>query len=94
LQWKRRWLDNYGIPYRDLCFTGEKVAVGADLYIEDTPHNVLALREVADTTVFTNSTNRDLEGPRADTWQDVEALVLEHSARWEEESSGKDVAGR
>jgi 5'(3')-deoxyribonucleotidase len=78
------WLDHHGIPYRDLCFTGEKVAVGADLYIEDTASNVEALRRVAPTIVFTNSTNRDLSGPRADDWPQAERLVLEHRTRWEE----------
>jgi len=89
------WLDNYGIPYRDICFTGEKVAVGADLYIEDTPHNVRALREVAPTIVFSNSTNRDVEPPRADTWEQVEELVLAEKARWEQESAAAtiDVSG-
>jgi 5'(3')-deoxyribonucleotidase len=70
------WLDNYGIPYRDLCFTGEKVAVGADMYIEDTPKSVEALRAVATTVVFTNSTNRDVDDPRTDDWDQVERLVL------------------
>ena len=31
------WLDRYGIPYWDLCFMRDKDAVGADLYIEDSP---------------------------------------------------------
>ena len=36
----------------------EKAAVGADLYIEDSPTNVEQLRdEKLDTIVFTNSTN-------------------------------------
>lgn len=51
-------LDFHGIPYRDLCFTGDKVAVGADMYVEDTADNVTALRSVAPTIVFTNSTTR------------------------------------
>lgn len=89
------WLDNYGIPYRDLCFTGEKVAVGADLYIEDTPGNVEVLRAVAPTIVFTNSTNRDLPGPRANDWAEVERLVLEERGRWEQRrESEKEVTGR
>jgi 5'(3')-deoxyribonucleotidase len=87
------WLDYYGIPYRDLCFTGDKVAVGADMYVEDTPHNVLALREVAPTIVFTNSTNRDIPDPRADTWDEVERLVLEECERWESRSEQPEVSG-
>jgi hypothetical protein len=32
--------------------------------------------------VFTNSTNRDLGGPRADNWQDAERLVMEAKEEW------------
>jgi 5'(3')-deoxyribonucleotidase len=89
------WLDNYGIPYRDLCFTGEKVAVGADLYIEDAPGNVDALRAVAPTIVFTNSTNRDLAGPPGNDWVQAERLVLEERGRWEQgREPEKEVTGR
>lgn len=31
------WLDRYDIPYWDLCFMKDKAAVGADLYIDDSP---------------------------------------------------------
>jgi 5'(3')-deoxyribonucleotidase len=89
------WLDYHGIPYRDLCFTGKKVAVGAHLYIEDTPSNVEALRAVAPTIVFTNSTNRGVAAPRADNWEEAELLVLEERARCE--AAGdlvSDVTGR
>ncbi len=34
------WLDRHGLPYWDLCFMKEKAQVGADIYIEDTPHNI------------------------------------------------------
>jgi len=37
------------------------------------------------TIVFSNSTNRHLPGPRADTWADVERLVGEQLATWDEE---------
>jgi 5'(3')-deoxyribonucleotidase len=77
------WLDNYDIPYWDLCFMKDKGAVGAHVYIDDAPVNVNALREQGHKTiVFTNSTNRDLPGPRADTWSDVERLVLEAREEW------------
>ncbi len=78
------WLDNHDIPYWDLCFMQEKSAVGADLYIEDSPTNIARLRgEGQKTIVFTNSTNEDLAGPRADTWDDVVELVLEEKATCE-----------
>jgi len=48
----------------------DKAAVGADLYIEDTSHNVEALREDGHSViVFSNSTNSGVASPRADNWK-------------------------
>jgi 5'(3')-deoxyribonucleotidase len=72
------WLDHHDIPYWDLCFMKEKAAVGADVYIEDSPKNIELLRaEGLTTLVFTNSTNEHLSGPRADTWEQVVRFVLQ-----------------
>jgi beta-phosphoglucomutase-like phosphatase (HAD superfamily) len=77
------WLEHHGVPYWDLCFMKDKGAVGAALYIEDSPDNVLALRAGGhETIVFENSTNRDLSDPRARTWGDVEGLVAYAMKRW------------
>jgi 5'(3')-deoxyribonucleotidase len=78
------WLDHHDIPYWDLCFMQEKAAVGADLYIEDSPRNIEILRGAdLPTIVFTNSTNEHLPGPRADTWAQALELVLERKREWE-----------
>ena len=70
------WLDNVGIPYRDLCFLGAKPQVEADCYIDDAPHNVEALRATgAYVIVFDQLYNRHLDGPRAASWPEVEELV-------------------
>ena len=77
------WLDYHDVPYWDLCVMADKAAVGADLYIEDSPENVVKLRaDGHPTIVFTNSTNKDLPGPRADTWEQAVDLVLQHQADW------------
>jgi 5'(3')-deoxyribonucleotidase len=77
------WLDNYDIPYWDLCFMNDKDAVGAHVYIDDAPINIIHLREHGcRTIVFTNSTNRSLPSPRADSWQEVERLVMEAQEEW------------
>jgi 5'(3')-deoxyribonucleotidase len=77
------WLDSYDIPYWDICFMNDKGAVGAHVYIDDTPANVLNLRgQGCRTIVFTNSTNRGLPGPRADSWQEVERLVMNALEEW------------
>jgi 5'(3')-deoxyribonucleotidase len=78
------WLDFHDIPYWDLCFMREKAAVGADLYVEDSPENVARLRaEGLQTIVFSNSTNEHLPGPRARSWDEVVGLVLAAKATWE-----------
>jgi 5'(3')-deoxyribonucleotidase len=78
------WLDHHGVPYWDLCFMKDKAAVGAHLYLEDSPSNIEALRaDGHPTIVFSNSTNRHLAAPRAESWAEVERLVSEATQRWE-----------
>lgn len=64
------------IPYRDVCFVAKKAEVGADLYIDDAPHNIAQLRlRRNDTICFDAPYNRDVPGVRADNWGDVVAIV-------------------
>jgi len=78
------WLDFHDIPYWDLCFMREKAAVGADLYVEDSPENVARLRaQGLKTIVFSNSTNEHLPGPRAHSWNEVVDLAMAEKADWE-----------
>ncbi len=68
-------------PYRDICFVAQKAEVGADLYIDDAPHNVLSLRAAGREVVcFDAPYNRDIGGLRADNWGDVVDIVLERAA--------------
>jgi 5'(3')-deoxyribonucleotidase len=77
------WLEYHGIPYWDLCFMKDKGAVGADLYLEDAPHNVQSLREAGHPTICVgNSTNEDVAPPRARNWREVEKLVLAELKNW------------
>jgi 5'(3')-deoxyribonucleotidase len=79
-----QWLDRHDIPYWDLCFMQQKTAVGADLYIEDSPANIERLRsEGQKTVVYSNSTNEHLPGPRANNWEQVLELVLAEKRAWE-----------
>jgi beta-phosphoglucomutase-like phosphatase (HAD superfamily) len=72
----------------------DKAGGGAHLYIEDAPANVRALRADGHATiVFANSTNVGLHDPRAETWADVERLVLDENARWLAKRESKHVAG-
>ncbi|MEE3275755.1 MAG: hypothetical protein VX240_06030 [Actinomycetota bacterium] len=76
------WLDQHRIPYRDICFLGAKPEVEADLYIDDGPHNVEALRATGNrVVVFDAPYNRDLGEPRASDWSECEHLVLLDAAQ-------------
>lgn len=72
------WLDEQRIPYRDICFLGHKPQVEAHAYVDDAPHNVEALRAAGNTViVFDQPYNRDMAGPRACNWRELEAMVVE-----------------
>ena len=72
------WLDVNSIPYRDLCFMGDKTDVAADAYIDDAPHNVRALRDAgAAVLTFSQPYNLQVEGPRAEGWADAEQWVVD-----------------
>jgi 5'(3')-deoxyribonucleotidase len=77
------WLEFHGIPYWDLCFMADKAAVGADLYLEDSPGNIEKLRRTKHNVIcVANSTNREVEPPRAESWGDVERMVIEAHDVW------------
>lgn len=89
------WLEHHGIPYWDLCLMKEKAAVGADLYIEDSPKNVRDLREAGhEVIVFGNSTNQDLEDPRATDWTHLEQLVRSRFDDWKRNGSARRAPKR
>jgi 5'-nucleotidase len=70
------WLDAHRIPYRDLCFIGDKATVGADLYVDDSPHIIAALREAGRTAiVFDQPYNQHLDGPRVRSWLELERVI-------------------
>lgn len=71
------WLDSHDIPYRDVCFVANKSQVDADMYIDDAPHNVEALRANGrDVIIFDAPYNRELPGLRATSWDQVYDLVM------------------
>lgn len=75
------WLDDAGIPYRDICFLGAKPEVEADCYIDDAAHNVLQLRDAGNRViVFDAAYNQGIDGPRARSWAEVEPLVADELA--------------
>jgi len=83
------WLDKYDIPYWDICFMNDKGAVGAHVYIDDAPENINNLRKQGcKTIVFSNSTNKEISGPRANNWFEVEKLVMEAREEWKTGTMG------
>ena len=75
------WLDEHGIPYRDICFLGAKPEVEADAYVDDASHNVVALREAGNhVIVYDAPYNRDVDGTPGRLVDEVEALVVDRVA--------------
>ena len=55
----------------------DKDQVGADVYIDDSPDNIRALRKAGHYAIcFGNSTNADLLEPRANSWEEVYKLIM------------------
>lgn len=76
------------VPYRDLCFAGHKSHIDCDVFIDDAPHNIVALREAGHyAIVMDQSYNRDLPGPRALDWNQAHDLILARKAEVEAEQS-------
>ena len=74
------WLDKNGIPYWDLCFMKQKDQVGADIYMDDSPENVEALRRRKFYTIcFGNGTNSDVPQPRVKSWKQAYDVIHKHS---------------
>lgn len=71
------WLDQSRIPYRDICFLGDKPEIEADIYIDDAAHNVNGLRDSGNTViVFDAPYNQKLAGPRVTNWLECEQTIL------------------
>ncbi len=80
------WLDAHAVPYWDLCLMRDKERVDANVYVEDSPQNVLQLRAAGkDVIIFDNSTNVELEdepGGRARSWAEAEGMIRARYYAW------------
>ena len=77
-----QWLERVGIPYWDLCFMRDKYEVMADIYIDDAPHNLVELQQTGKLVIAMDQPyNQDYEGVRAYNWEDVKAIVGQHTGR-------------
>ncbi len=71
------WLEQYSVPYWDLCFVADKTTIDADLFVDDSDRNVRSLWDAGKAAViFTNSTNVGVPGPRVDNWLELEKHVM------------------
>lgn len=72
------WLDNNGIPYRDIMFTSRKTDVYADLYIDDAPSNIEEFQKAGkNALIFNTSYNQEVTGyPRVNNWLEVKDYIL------------------
>lgn len=77
------FLDHHGIPYWDLCFLRDKALLNADLFVDDSKHNIETLRLAGkDAVCFGNITNTEIAQPRFDTWLEVETYIVAKHKQW------------
>ena len=70
------WLDEKDIPYRDLCFVGDKPQVGADVYLDDAPTHIGDLQaQGKEVIIFDQPYNRHIEGFRARNCAEVVEIL-------------------
>lgn len=78
----KAWLAEHGIEYDDIHFTDTKADAGCDLYIDDAPHNIVALQASGkQTIIFEQQYNVDCLGDRVKDWDELEKLVLREKNR-------------
>ena len=70
------WLLKHGFPYSGLVITAIKDIANCDVYIDDGPHNIKALREAGKLAVcFNQPWNRFVTGDRVKTLQEFVEIV-------------------
>lgn len=71
------WLQRHGIQADDVRFERDKPRVGCDVYLDDAPHNIAALRQVgASAVTYDAPYNRDVTGHRAGSVAEFAGQVL------------------
>ena len=71
------WLDKQDIPYRDLLFMSDKEHVEADLFIDDSPHNLVNLltankQAIVYNKLYNNHVEHHL---KANNWTEVYEII-------------------
>ena len=77
------WLGQHQFRWDDLCFTTDKGAVAADIYIDDSPTEILRLRDTGRAAVvYDQPYNQRVDGPRLPSW----AAITDTAGRWLEQA--------
>jgi hypothetical protein len=71
------WLEEHGLPYTELCFTGDKAAISADLHVEDSPAAAIDLALAGQQTILMDRTyNRGITGIlRVRAWEELIGVI-------------------
>lgn len=71
------WLSRHEIHYDDICFVDDKTMVHCDLYIDDSPSQIRALKAAGkEVLIFSYHYNKDIEGERISSWSEDKKLEL------------------
>lgn len=73
-----RALQKHQVPHSNISFMKDKTLQIADLFIDDGPHNITALRGVGrEVVTFDLPYNAHIPGPRVTNWQELRLLLKE-----------------
>lgn len=82
------WLAACALPHRSLTFASDKSTVRADVYVDDSPSVIAALRRAGrEVIAFDQPYNRHVAGPRACNWAGLETMVMRRYRMWAESDS-------
>ena len=83
LQQTAKALDSSGIPYDNILFLHQKWRFSADTYIDDAPHNIIALRNANRHVIAYEQTyNQSIPNvERAKNWNEIDLMLRERYGR-------------
>ncbi|WP_202638687.1 5' nucleotidase, NT5C type [Bailinhaonella thermotolerans] len=71
------WLEEHDLAFDQICFLDDKSRLNLDLFFDDAPHNIAALRAAGRRAVCMDAPyNAGLPGPRARSWDECHRLAL------------------
>lgn len=88
-------LDANDIPYRDIVFTDIKADIFADVYLDDSPSNIVKLRAAGrKVIIFDAPYNQEFDGLRVHNWEEAYTMLHDMSVKFNRRQKQLDTLKR